>query len=341
MWRLRMGRLARGWLARRRVFVVVSAVTAAVLACAITVVAVDRPGQNGNYRHGQITILTGGTQGIYYYYGQQLAKAINERLPGVHAEVLSTAASVDNMLRVARGPNIFAFTAADAASAALGGKAPLFAAPVPIRALARLYDDYIHLVVRADAPVHDITDLRDMRVSIGSNGSGTQLIADRLLGVARVTLDPSKTQRLGIDASVAALEHGQIDAFFWSGGLPTAGITALSQVSPIRLVPLGQLAGPLHNIDWAYRSETIPGDTYPLAKDPQDVATVAVPDLIVTRADTDPGLVEAVTRILFEARDEIAIQVPVANALDRRVAISTMPIDLDEGAMRYYRDSKP
>jgi TRAP transporter TAXI family solute receptor len=322
------------------VYAVVSAVTAVTVAGAVTAVALTRSAQDQSYRHGTITILTGGTQGIYYYYGQQLAKAINEHLHGVHAVVVSTAASVDNMNRVSRGPNIFAFTAADAASAALYGKAPLFDKRVPIRALARLYDDYIHLVVRADAPIHDITDLRTMRVSIGSDGSGTQLIANRLLQVADVPTNEMHVTRLGIDDSVAALERGQIDAFFWSGGLPTAGITALSQAVPIRLVPLGDLVPRLQTLDAAYRLETIPASTYPQAKSTVDVPTVAVPDLLVTLDSTDPGLVEAVTRVLFDSRDEIATQVPVANALDRRTAISTMPIDLDEGALRYYRQTK-
>jgi TRAP transporter TAXI family solute receptor len=339
MGRWRPAGLARGWPTRRRALVLVSAVTAVVVGCAVTVLVVTRHGQDRRYRTGTITILTGGTQGIYYQYGEQLAVAINGRLSGVHAVVLSTAASVDNMQRVALGPNIFAFTAADAASAAQAGRPP-FDHPVPIRALARIYDDYIHLVVRASAPIHDITDLRGKRVSIGSDGSGTQLIANRMLDVAGVGLSSLTVRRLGIDDSIRALERGDVDAFFWSGGLPTAGITALSRAADVRLVPLGRLATPLHRLDWAYQAESIPADTYPQMKDPANTSTVAVPDLIVTRADTDPGLVEQVTRILFDASPQIAAEVPVANALDRRTAISTSPVPLHDGALRYYRSTK-
>lgn len=329
-----------GWWSRRRLLAGVAAAVAVIVAVTVGSIAVTRNGQQRQYRHGTITILTGATKGIYYSYGVALAAAINHRLSGVDAEAMATTASVDNVRQVALSPNVFAFTAADAASAAVTGRAP-FSRPEPIRALARIYDDYMHLVVRADGPVHTLADLRGRRVSIGSDGSGTELIADRMLNVAGIPAQSMTVSRLGINESVAALENGDLDAFFWSGGLPTGGITDLAKTTPIRLVSLGSLAEQLHTrSDPAYRPGTILADTYRLAGTPTDTPTVAVPDLLVTRADTDPGLVEEVTRILFDARAEIAAQIPVANSLDRRSAIATYPILLADGALRYYRSTK-
>jgi TRAP transporter TAXI family solute receptor len=329
-----------GWWSRRRLLVGLSAALVVVVAATLGSVAVTRNGQQRQYRHGTIVILTGATKGIYYSYGVALAAAINRRLDGVEAEAMATTASVDNVRQVALSPNVFAFTAADAASAAVAGRAP-FDRPEPIRALARIYDDYMHLVVRADGPIHTLADLRGRRVSIGSDGSGTELISERMLSVAGISEKSMAVSRLGINESVAALENGDLDAFFWSGGLPTGGITDLADATSIRLVSLGALAAQLHaRSDPAYRPGTILADTYRLAGPPTDTTTVAVPDLLVTRADTDPGLVEEVTRVLFDARAEIAAQIPVANSLDRRSAIATFPIPLAEGALRYYRSTK-
>ncbi|WP_052710766.1 TAXI family TRAP transporter solute-binding subunit [Pseudofrankia sp. DC12] len=329
-----------GWWSRRRLLVALSAALVVVVAATLGSVAVSRNGQQRQYRRGSIVILTGATKGIYYSYGVALAAAINRRLDGVEAEAMATTASVDNVRQVALSPNVFAFTAADAASAAVAGRAP-FDRPEPIRALARIYDDYMHLVVRADGPIHTLADLRGRRVSIGSDGSGTELIAERMLSVAGIPDKSMAVSRLGFNESVAALENGGLDAFFWSGGLPTGGITDLAAVTQIRLVSLGSLAEQLHSrSDPAYRPGTILADTYRLAGPPTDTTTVAVPDLLVTRADTDAGLVEEVTRILFDARAEIAAQIPVANALDRRSAIATFPIPLADGALRYYRSTK-
>lgn len=289
------------------------------------------------YRRGPVTILTGGTLGIYYSYGVELAAEVSARLDGVEASAESTTASVENLQRVAGQANLFAFTAADAASAAVDGRTP-FDRPQPVRALARVYDDYIHLVVRAGSPVQTISDLRRLRVSLGSKGSGTELIASRLLQVAGMSVADLAVSNLGINESVAALRAGAVDAFFWSGGLPTTGVAALAEDTAIRLVPLGDLADELHDRwDRAYRRGTIPAGTYGLDV---ETPTIAVPDLVVTRADSDPALVYEITRVLFDARSDIARSVPVAGSLDHRVAIATSPIPLHDGAVAYYRSVK-
>lgn len=315
-------------------------IVAAVLAVAVVAVTASWTvlgDEDRAYRRGPVTILTGATLGIYFAYGVELASVVNARLDGVSATAVPTTASVENLQRVAREPNVFAFAAADAASAAVDGRAP-FDRPLPVRALARVYDDYIHLIVRDESPVHTIGGLRGLKVSVGSDGSGTELIASRLLDVAGVDPAELTVSHLGINESVAALRDGEVDAFFWSGGLPTSGVSELAGQVPIRLVPLGELADVLHDRwDTAYRRGTIPADTYRQA---DETATIAVPDLLVTRADTDPGLGYEITKALFDARNELTLAVPVAGALDRRVAIATSPVPLHDGALSYYRDVK-
>lgn len=331
-------RIPRGWRARHGLLVAVSTATTLLVVCGTVVVA--RDSDHRPYRRGPIVILTGATKGTYFSYGVELAAAINRRLDGVQATTDATTESVENVGEVAASPNVFAFAAADAASAGVDGRAP-FAAPQPIRALARIYDDYLHLVVRAKSPIHDITDLPGRRVSVGSAGSGTELIANRMLDVTHVDPGTLTVSHLGINESMAALAAGGIDAFFWSGGLPTDGISDLATRVAVRLVPLAGLAAPLRDQwDHAYRPGAIPAGTYPLADGADDTPTVAIPDLLITRTDTDPGLVEEVTRVLFEARATIAATVPAADALDRRSAIATSPIPLHDGALRYYRSVK-
>jgi uncharacterized protein len=315
---------------------VLAAVTVAALSATGVVGWTLLDSGGGSYWRGQVRILTGGTQGVYYGYGVKLAQAINSRLDGVTASAIPTTASVENLLRVAEAPNVLAFAAADAASAAVAGRPP-FGRAEPVRALARVYDDYIHLVVRKESGISKISELRGRRVSIGAKDSGTELIAGRLLMAGGVTPADVKVSRLGINESVSALRAGTIDAFFWSGGLPTSGVARLAAELPIRLVRLDTLADKLHNVDAAYRRGTIPQGTY--AGVPE-TPTIAVPDLLVTRADSDPDLVRQVTRILFDARPQLAREVLVADALDRRTAIATAPIPLHDGALRYYRETK-
>lgn len=336
------GLAARLFGSRRRRRLVALLVTAALVLAAGSVLAWrGLAGDDGQYRRGSVFLLTGGTTGIYYSYGQALADAVNAELDGVTVTNLSTSASVENLQRVANAPNSFGFAAADAAAAAVRGGAEPFPSPLPVRAVARIYDEYIHLVVRESSPIQSLADLRGRAVSLGANGSGTALVAERLLQVAPdLDLADVTASYLGLEASAAALRDGSIDAFFWQGGLPTKGISDLAAAEQIRFVPLGDLVDELNDAqEWGaqYRQGVIPRGAY-VGID--ETPTVAMPDLLVTHVDTDPGLVHEVTRILFEARADIAREVPVANALDRRSAISTGPVPLHDGALRYYRETK-
>jgi TRAP transporter TAXI family solute receptor len=295
-------------------------------------------GRGPDYPRGTVEIATGGTQGVYYSYGVELARVVEAELDGVDADVRPTAGSVANLQRVAVRYDTVAFSAADAATDAISGSAP-FDRRLPVRAIGRVYDDYVHLVVPVTSPVRRADQLRGLRVSLGSVGSGTELIAARLLSLLH--LDPASDLRaahLGINESVAALSAGKIDAFFWSGGLPTAGVAALARRTPIRLVPLGQYAEQMRDrFSPTYRAAAIPDGTYPGTT---GTLTIAVPNYLVTSVEADERLVYQITRLLFASRERLARRVPLAGVLDERVAIETVPVPLHPGALRYYRDRK-
>jgi TRAP transporter TAXI family solute receptor len=284
-----------------------------------------------------LVVAAGEPGGVYHAYGEGLAAAARARL-GATVTVRSTAASVENLRLVASGEADIGFALADvAACAARGG--PPFARPLRVVALARLYDNYVHVVVRADAPIHRLTDLAARRVSVGAAESGTALMADRLLSLAGV--DPQAgiiRYTTPIAESAAALRQGSIDAFFWSGGLPTQAVAELAKATPIRLLNLAEYVEPLRERYGEYFSElSIPADTYGIG---HEVATIGVPNYLVV-SDTMPvPVAEAVTRLLFDAKRDLVAAHPEAMHLNRRVAIATFPLRLHPGAALYYRSVK-
>jgi TRAP transporter TAXI family solute receptor len=184
-------------------------------------------------------------------------------------------------------------------------------------------------------------------VGIGQAGSGVNLITRRLLTAAGLNLDTDITAySVGIDKAPQMLLNGQLDAFFWSGGLPTAAVSALATgpVSRIRLVQLGDLVTKLHAMGpqmQYYRQAVMPADAYPKAQNGQAVATIAVANLLVTTDHADPGLVERLTRAVIDSRDAIGKEVHAAQLVDLRTAVFTDPLPLHVGAERYYRSVKP
>ncbi|MFK0256106.1 TAXI family TRAP transporter solute-binding subunit [Streptomyces sp. NPDC090445] len=291
---------------------------------------------------GELTFSTGVRTGVYDRYGQLLEQALAQDVPGVRVRLETSQGSQENLARVATGQADFTIATADAVSKYRADGKPGADA---LRGVARLYDDYVQLVVPAGSPVQSARDLRGKRVAIGQPGSGVRLVSERLLKAAK--LDPARDitpVSIGIDTMPAELEAGRIDAFFWSGGLPTTAVLELSERFDIRLVQLGDLVETLQGSGSParyYRAAVMPQDAYARARNTSAVATLAVPNLLVTTEKTAPGLTEQFTRTVINSRDRIGHEVHAAQLVDLRTAIYTDPLDLHEGAGRYYRSVKP
>jgi TRAP transporter TAXI family solute receptor len=276
----------------------------------------------------RLEIATGSRTGVYYVFGEAYKKIINRELPHVRAEVLVTTASAQNVQLVGDGRVQLGFTQADILPTT-GNR---------IRAVARVYDDLLHLVARAGGPVRELADLRGRTVSVGAPGSGTAITANRLLDVAELAGDQVNVRQLSLDASAEALRKGEIDAFFFSGGPPVKAIEQLVDDTPIRLVELGDWTEALRvRYSEVYVGRDIPSSVYGL--DP--ISTVADPNYLVVGADLPDDLVYELTRLLIEHRDELGVAHPAAGRLNPQSAIATAPLMLHPGAARYYRSIKP
>jgi TRAP transporter TAXI family solute receptor len=289
----------------------------------------------------RLSIATGGTGGVFYPYGGGIAKIISENIPNVEATAEVTAASVDNLKFLKQGTSDLAFTMADTAQdAALGTDVFTDFGTIPARSLAVLYSSYVHLVTDAGSGIRRVADLRGRTISVGSPGSGTAVLAGRILAAAG--LDPRRdlrTQSLGVAQSADALKDGKIDAFFWNGGLPTAAVVELVStpgiepvfISTEEMLPrLQQRYG-----ESLYYRALIPKDTYSMDA---DVPVVAVANLLVVSEAMPEQLAYDITRLLFEKQDELAAIHPQARDLSLSTALTGSPVPFHPGAIRYYRE---
>ncbi|MFU8849851.1 TAXI family TRAP transporter solute-binding subunit [Micromonospora sp. SL1-18] len=279
----------------------------------------------------QIRIATGSRTAVYHAFGQSLATILNRELPGVRASVVVTAASAQNVRLVGSGEAELGFTQADVLP-------PHPSEHPAVLAVARVYDDLLHLVTTAGGPVRTLADLRGRRVSVGADGSGTEVTATRLLDVAQLGGDQVRQEHLSLDDSVAALRAGRIDAFFFSGGLPVRGVAELADSTAIRMIDLGEWTEPLRRgYGQVYVTRDIPRSVYGV----NPISTVANPNYLIVRADLPEALVRDVTRLLMERREELAAAHPAAGRMSPRSAIATTPLPLHPGAVDWYRSTKP
>ncbi|MCE3553803.1 TAXI family TRAP transporter solute-binding subunit [Pseudonocardia sp. RS11V-5] len=285
----------------------------------------------------RLSIAAGVDAGVYFRLAGTLAEVWREHLGLAAAPtVLTTAGSVDNLDRLAAGAADIAISQVDSAAERLTGLAP--GDPRVPRALARIYDDALHVVVRRDSTVHRIADLRGRVVSIGPPTSGYHAVARRLLET--VGLDPDRdvdARQLDLSASVDALRNGTIEVFFWFGGLPTGGVATLAADTPIRLLDLTDVLEAVRARYPVYSSGTVPASAYDIG---EPVATLFVRNLLLVPASLDDDLAAALVGTIFAEQPRLAATSPAALTIDARAAIGTQPVPLHPGAERFYREAK-
>ncbi len=287
-----------------------------------------------------ITIATGGKGGVFYPYGEGLAAILSKSGPGLKASAEVTGGSVDNARLLQTGKAQLGFTTIDSAFDAIQGTGAFAKdGKQDIRVLALLYDSYLHVVASDASGVTGIAGLKDKRVSIGSAGSSTEAIADRVLEAAG--LDPKtdvQRSNLGVAESTAALKDGKIDAFFWIGGVPTAAVSELAKGGhpPIVFLPTRDEQIAIDKkFPGLYVPLTLPKTTY--AGMTADTPCLGVANALIVSAKAEDSLVEALLTAIFDNLDAIHKFHPEAARLTLATAVGPSAVPFHPAALAFYK----
>src|SRR3954470_12823259 len=248
-----------------------------------------------------MAIATGDTGGVYYPLGGAIAKVLSKALPDLHATVEVTGGSIDNLKLIGTGQTDLGFTMADAASDAMHGREKFKNAKVALRTLLVVYPNRMHVVTVEGTGIDSIADLKGKRVSTGSPGGATEVMAFRVIEAAGLDKDKDmRRERLGAAESVNAIKDHKIDAFFWVGGLPTAAVTDLGATPgvKIKMVDHADVVAKMNaNYGPLYVTDTIPAKTYP-GQD-KDNAIATVQNILVTDDKMSDDLAYKIVKIIF------------------------------------------
>ena len=286
---------------------------------------------------GRLSIATGGSGGVYQVYGGGVAEMLSENGHDTTAE--TTSASVDNLFLVADGDSDVAFSLADTAIDAVKGQDSFDGERCRCERSARCTRTSRTSSRSKDSGIERIEDLKGKTVSIGAPNSGTEVIGLRLMEVAGLDPDEDVTRRaMGVGESSAALREGSIDAFVWSGGLPTGAITDLATTEEIVLLPLDCYLPKLNErYGEAYTEAEVEEGEYPGVA---PVKTISVPNLLMVREDMDETLAHDVIALMFDNQKQLAEVHPSAEKLTLEDAQKIVePVELHPGAERYYQEA--
>jgi len=306
------------------------AVSAAVIAGA----ALAQQGLN-------IAIATGGTGGVYYPLGGGMANVLSKHVPGMQASARVTGGSVDNLKLIGSQQSEVALVMVDAALDALKGEDKFKGSPVDVRTLMVLYPNRMHVVSMEGTGVEKMSDLKGKRVSTGSPGSATEVMAFRVIEAAGLDKDKDmRRERLGVAESVNALKDRKIDAFFWVGGLPTAAVTDLGATPNVKIKMIDH-ADTVEKMnkkyDNLYTTGVIPAKTYPGQDKDNPIAVVQ--NILVANAKMSDKVAYDIVKTFIEKRDElVAVHAEAESIKLENQSPKNSPIPWHPGAVKYFSD---
>jgi hypothetical protein len=288
----------------------------------------------------RLSIATGGTGGVYYPLGGGLASVLTRALPGVEATAEVTSASVDNIKLVGAGKADIAFCLSDTAADGYNGVGK-FKEKVPVRSIAVIYANKSQWVTVEGTGIEKMQDLKGKRISTGAPGSGTETIALRIL--EGYGLDPEKDvkrEKLSVAESVNAIKDRKIEAFFWSGGVPTAAVTDLAATPGMKIKLLDHadaIPSMVKKYGPLYVKGTIPAKSYP-GQD-REAVVADVWNVLVVNEKMDEKLVHDVVKTLFEKKADLAAVHSEAAHIDLALQYDGgSPIPFHPGAVRYFAE---
>ncbi|HJW01478.1 MAG TPA: TAXI family TRAP transporter solute-binding subunit [Arthrobacter sp.] len=296
-------------------------------------------------RPGTVTVAGGEPGGFYLEFATLLAASLQRHGVADQASALTTGGSLDNLGQLLTGQATFAVALADAAAQKLEADS---ASANGIKALGRVYENYVHCVVRKGSGIRDLAGLAGRTIAVGEPGSGTSLTTPRLIeaaglgsaasGAAAAAAEKTVTVlNLGLNDGLAALQDGSVDALFWSGGVPTAAIADSNRKAALGLLDLSALIPTIRTRYGPYYDRVlIPEGSYDGIP---AVWTVGVANLLLCRNDLAEQTVKRTVELLVGHADELIPRSSLGvQFLSPESLINTAGLPLHPAAAAAYRE---
>ena len=162
--------------------------------------------------HEGVAVAAGPAGGEYWRFLTSVTQGLPE---SAGIQVVATEGSVANAFLIQSQRARIGVMQSDVAAAAVTGQG-VFAETGPLshlRAVASLFPEPVHIVVRADSDIVQVADLAGRRVALGSPQSGSRHTALRLLAYAGIDPAGLEPVEYGSPAdALARLAAGELDA---------------------------------------------------------------------------------------------------------------------------------
>lgn len=285
-----------------------------------------------------LILATGGTAGVYYPFGGELATLYENEIDGISVNYVESGGSAENVGQIYQEEWQIGFSDNGTAELAVRGELPGLEGEEldNLGWIGNLYPEALHVIVRDDSDYESIADLEGATIAVGDAGSGTRITSDKVLDAYGLTEEDYEPEVTDFGSSTEMLADGQIDATMFVVGTPVAGLTQLSATTDVRLLPVDDDVASEVEEAGSETAYDIPADVYDFLE--EDVQTVAVfASLIASTTQVSEDVGYEITKATFENADSITVEAAQFVDIDEAL-LGIGEIPLHPGAARYFEE---
>lgn len=279
-----------------------------------------------------LNLATGSEKGVYYALGQGIAEIAKKE--NIKIEVINSQGSQENLHWLSNNNAQLCLAQSDTVYNAYNGLGQFKEKISNIRAIASLYTEAVHILIRNPLLLKKIGDFKGKRISIGPEGSGTEANAIAILEAAGITPNEIQLLHLSFEDSIKAVNEGKVDIIFFTSGYPLDAVKIIMQNKSTYFFEPNEIIQRLIDIYPFFVITTIPSGTY--ANQDEDITTIGVAALLISRDDLDNNSVYNLTKLIFDSSSLIANYNKKGADINLKSALRGIAIPVHGTARQFY-----
>jgi TRAP transporter TAXI family solute receptor len=284
----------------------------------------------------EFKLMTGPQGGAWVPLGGQLKDLWEKALANTSVQALP-GAGIANVRGIEEGKTDLGFGNSISTVDAVAGKPPFNKPHGNVCNLATLYPQYFQVVVRADAGVNSIRDLKGKGIAAQPRGNTAEEITKQLLQVNGLSYNDVKMSFVSYTDAVTQVQDGHAVAFTAGTTIPSSAVMDLAASREIKLIDLANQLDAMKKLNAGYTLNTIPKGTYP--KQDKDVQVIGYATHIVAACKLPESAVYAMTKAIAQNTQQLSAIVRDIKRLTPKGMAEDIGVPFHSGAAKYYKES--
>jgi TRAP transporter TAXI family solute receptor len=274
---------------------------------------------------------------VYYPLGGAMAQIITEKYPDIEVTAQATGATGENLRLIQAHDVDLAIVQNDLTHAAYNGLAPFNGKQEDIRAIARLYPEYLHVVASVESGIKTMEDFKGTRISVGARGSGNEANCRQIFESFGLNYENIEPIFLPYGETADMFKDRQVDAFVFTIGTPNPAIQDITTLQDITFVPVDGAQRDAVVAKFPYLTkDTLPANSYNGQTEP--VETLSVQAVLIANANLSDDTVYNITKAIFDNLPELVVAHNTASLFSAEKFMDGVTIPLHPGAERYFKE---